>query len=71
MMEFLESTDYVNDTQLSFRKGLGCEYSVLDLVESIRLLILCGRVDLVVAEDYTVAFNCLYGSAIIGREFAC
>lgn len=63
--EYLERVNFFEARQFGFRRGLCCEHAVLDLVEGILSDILKGRVFMVVFEDFSVAFNCLYCSSII------
>lgn len=51
--------------QFRFHRGRSCEFAVLDLIEGIRRDIADGRVVLVGFENFTVAFNCVFGSVIV------
>lgn len=70
MTKFLEGTNFFYERQFGFRKSMSCELAVLDLVEGIRRDIAAGMVVLVAFEDFTVAFNCLFGSVIIEQLIA-
>lgn len=70
MTRYLEDTGYFCNCQFGFRRGLSCEYAVLDLVEGIRKDMLENKVVLAAFEDYTIAFNCVFCSTIVDAAVA-